>query len=141
MFVNFSFLFTTISRFSEYKPWTYFSGGGGREGGRGLIFGVKIKLRNAWAYFRGNLYTGGLIFRVLRYFFSIWVFFHKHSRFTRQRRKGEVISLTPLCHCYLLHRNLNISQVNTAESSSLHIASSRTQIGFLNIFLKTVCNN
>ena len=69
VFVNFSFLFTTISRFSEYNPWTYFSGGGGREGGRGLIFGVKIKLRNAWAYFRGNLYTGGAYFPSFTVFF------------------------------------------------------------------------
>ena len=28
-------------------------------------------------------------------FSSIWIFFHKHSRFTRQHGKGETISLTP----------------------------------------------
>ena len=34
----------------------------------GLIIGVKNKLRNWWAYFRGGAYTrGGLIFGVLRY--------------------------------------------------------------------------
>ena len=29
------------------------------------------------------------------YFLSIWVFFHKHSRFTGQQEKGEAISLSP----------------------------------------------
>ena len=28
-------------------------------------------------------------------FFSIWVYFHKHSRFTGKPGKGEAISLTP----------------------------------------------
>ena len=28
-------------------------------------------------------------------FFSIWVYFHEHSRFTGQLGKGEAISLTP----------------------------------------------
>ena len=28
-------------------------------------------------------------------FFSIWIFFHKHSQFTGQHGKGETISLTP----------------------------------------------
>ena len=31
------------------------------------------------------------------FFFSIWVFFHEHSRFTGQQGKGEGIYLTPLC--------------------------------------------
>ena len=53
MFVNFYFLLTAIAGFSEYKPMGLFSGG------VGLILGVKNKLRNAWAYFRGGLYRGG----------------------------------------------------------------------------------
>ena len=32
------------------------------------------------------------------FFFSIWVFFHEHSRFTGQQGKGEGIYLTPLYH-------------------------------------------
>ena len=61
-------------------------------------------------------------------FFSIWVFFfHKHSRFTGQQGKGEGIYLTPVYHFHPLHRHLDISQAVTAESSPLHIASSRTR--------------
>ena len=44
----------------EKIPW----GGGG---GLVLIIGVIIKLRIAWAYKWGGLYTGGLIYGVLRY--------------------------------------------------------------------------
>ena len=53
-------------------------------------------------------------------FFSIWVFFHKHSRFTGQQGKGEGIYLTPLYHFHPLHRHLDISRAITAESSPLH---------------------
>ena len=51
--------------------------------------------------------------------FSIWVFYHEHSRFTGQQGKGEAISLTPLYHFHLLQRHLQhlgISRVITAES-------------------------
>ena len=58
--------------------------------------------------------------------FFIWVFFHKHSRFAGQQGKDEAISLTPLYHFHLLHRHLDITRVITAESSSLHVAGSRT---------------
>ena len=61
------------------------------------------------------------------YFFSIWVFFHEHSRFTGQQGKGEGIYLTPLYHFHPLHRHLDISRAITAESSPLHIAGSRTR--------------
>ena len=64
-------------------------------------------------------------------FFSIWVFFHKHSRFTGQQGKGEGIYLTPLYHFHPLHRHLDISRVITAESSPLHITGSRTRTGNL----------
>ena len=63
------------------------------------------------------------------FFFSIWVFFHKHSRFTGKQGKGEGIYLTPLYHFHPLHRHLDISRAITAESSPLHIADSRTRTG------------
>ena len=59
-------------------------------------------------------------------FFSIWVFFHKHSRFTIwQQRNREAIYLIPFYHFYLLHKAI------TADSSPLHIDSSWTRIGNL----------
>ena len=61
------------------------------------------------------------------FFLFIWVFFHEHSRFTRQQGKGEGIYLTPLYHFHPLHRHLDISRAITAESSPLHIAGSRTR--------------
>ena len=65
------------------------------------------------------------------FFFSIWVFFHDHSRITGLQGKGESISLTPHYHFHPLHRHLDISRAITAESSPLHIASSRTRTGNL----------
>ena len=64
-------------------------------------------------------------------FFSIWVFFHEHSRFTGQQGKGEGIYLTPLYHFHPLHRHLHISREITAGGSPLHIASSWTRTGNL----------
>ena len=64
-------------------------------------------------------------------FFSIWVFFHNHSRITGLQRKGEGISLTPHCHFHPLRIHLGISWAITAESSRLHIRSSRTRTGNL----------
>ena len=60
-------------------------------------------------------------------FFSIWVFFHEHSQITGLQRKEEGISLTSHYHFHLLHRHLHISWAITAESTPLHIASSRTR--------------
>ena len=60
-------------------------------------------------------------------FLSNWVFFHKHSRFTRQQGKGETISLAPVYHLHPLHWYLGIGWAITVESSLLHIASSRIQ--------------
>ena len=65
------------------------------------------------------------------FFFSIWVFFHEHSLFTGQQGKGEGIFLTPLYHFHPLHRHLDISRAIIAESSPLHIGSSRTRTGNL----------
>ena len=61
------------------------------------------------------------------FFFSIWIFFHEHSRITELQGKGEGFSLTPHYHFYSLHRHLDISWAITAENSPLHIASSRTR--------------
>ena len=63
------------------------------------------------------------------FFFSIWVFFHDHSRITGLQGKGEGISLTPYYHFHPLYGHLDISRAITAESSSLHIACSRTRTG------------
>ena len=66
------------------------------------------------------------------FFFSIWVFFHDHSRITGLQGKGEgIFSLTPHYHFHPLHRQLEISRAITAGSSPLHIASSRTRTGNL----------
>ena len=59
--------------------------------------------------------------------FSSWFFFHEHSRIAGLQRKGKGISITPHYHFHPLHRHLDISRAITAESSPLHIASSRTQ--------------
>ena len=64
-------------------------------------------------------------------FLSIWAFFHKHSRITGLKGKGEGISLTPHYHFHPLHRHLGISRAVAAESSPLHRASSRTRTGNL----------
>ena len=64
-------------------------------------------------------------------FFSIWTTFQEYSRLTGQLRKWKAISLTPFYHLHPLHRHLDISRVITAESSPLHITSSRTRIGNL----------
>ena len=58
-------------------------------------------------------------------YFTIWVFFHQHSRFTEQQGKGKSISLTSLSHFQPLHRYLDISLAIAAEISPLHIASIR----------------
>ena len=62
---------------------------------------------------------------------SIWVLFHEHSRVTGLQGKGEGISLTPYYQFHLLHRHLHISWAITAESSPLHIVSSRNRTGNL----------
>ena len=81
-----------------------------------LLWQLTVKINKVW-----NL-------KSIKVFFSIWVFFHEHLRFGGQQRKREVISLTPLYHFHPLRRQLNIIRVITAESSSLHRASSRTRI-------------
>ena len=70
-------------------------------------------------------------FFFLFFFFSIWVLFHGHSRITGQQGKKEGISLTRHYHFHPLHRHLDISRAITADSSPLHIGSSRTRTGKL----------
>ena len=64
-------------------------------------------------------------------FFSLWVLFHERSQFTGQQGKWEGIYLTSFNHFHPLHIHLDISRAITAESSPLHIASSRTRTGNL----------
>ena len=63
------------------------------------------------------------------YIFSIWVFFHEHSRIIGLQGKGKGISLTPHYHSYPLHKHLDISRAITAKSSPLHIVKSRARTG------------
>ena len=55
-------------------------------------------------------------------------FFHPRFSFINIH-EGEAISLTPFYLFLPLHRNQGISRAITAESSLLHISSSRTRIG------------
>ena len=62
-------------------------------------------------------------------FFSIWIFFHEHSRFTGQQGKGEVISLTPLYHLHSFHRHLDINLVIIADYRRELTSAHREQLG------------
>ena len=81
-------------------------------------------LRQKWALYTREIIEDG-------FFFSIWVFFLNHPGITGLQGKGEGISLTPHYHFHQLHRHLDISWSITAESSPLHIGSSRTRTGNL----------
>ena len=65
------------------------------------------------------------------FFFFILVFFHDHSRITGLQGKRGGIFLTPHYHFHPFHRHFDISRAITAESSLLHIASSRNRTGNL----------
>ena len=82
--------------------------------------------------FKGILQNTYLMLSLV-YFFSIWLFFLKHSPITGLQGKGEGVSVIPHYHFHQLHIHLDISWVITAESSPLHIASSRTRTR--NLFL------
>ena len=71
----------------------------------------------------GNSVHSAEFFKFFK-FFSVWVFFHSHSRIIGLQEKGEDTSLTPHYHFHPLQKHLNISRVVTAESSPLHIGSS-----------------
>ena len=49
------------------------------------------------------------------FFFSLWVFFHNHSRITGLQGMGEGISLSPHYYFHPLHRNLDISRAITEK--------------------------
>ena len=71
-----------------------------------------------------------------RIYLFIYLFFYLgflSRTFTNHRTagEGEGISLTPHYHFHPLHRHLDINRAITAESSPLHIASSRTRTGNL----------
>ena len=78
--------------------------------------------------FRRSFIHPDIVLFTIFFFFSIWVFFYEHSGL---QSKGEGISLTPHYHFHPLHRHLDISRAITAESSPLHIASSRSRTGNL----------
>ena len=86
---------------------------------------IMKKRSDGWMYRRKRVISLEHITFFL--FFFIWVFFHVHSRITGLQGKGEGISLTPHYHFHSLHRHLDISWAITAESSPLHIPSSRTR--------------
>ena len=73
--------------------------------------------------------------------FSIWVFFHAHSRFTGQQGKGEGIYLTPLYQFHPLHRHLEISRAITAKRVpvSFNITFSERISNFLRIEHLVLC--
>ena len=60
-------------------------------------------------------------------FFSIWVFFHEHSRFTGQHGRGRLF----LSLLSITSTRLYISRAIIEGNSPLHIASSRTRTGNL----------
>ena len=75
-----------------------------------------------------NILVVVLIFKIhvfdeacFSFFYSIWVFFHQHSRFIGQQGKGEGVSLNPLYHFHPLHRHLDNSRAITTGSSLLHL--------------------
>ena len=59
-------------------------------------------------------------------FQNVFFPFHEHSLFPGQQEKGVTTSLIPLYHFYPLHRHLDISRSNAAESSPL--ANRQTRI-------------
>ena len=95
-----------------------------------VISGLSFSLLNRLLFTSRGLFRTQSMVRENN-FFSSWVFFHNHSRTTALQGKGEGISLTPHYHFHPLHRHLDISRAITAESSPLHIGSSRTRTGNL----------
>ena len=53
-------------------------------------------------------------------FFSVWVFFHEHLKFTGQQGKGKAVSLTSIYHFYLLHRHLKTLTGQLLERAHLY---------------------
>ena len=118
-----------------------------------LVAHVRVYLKCSWKLLSSYI---SLVSSVWNFLFSIWVFFRNHSRITGLQEKGESISLTRHYHFQPLQRHLNISQAITAESSLLHIGSSRTWTGnlwscfrcftcfnknFFALFMRVICSN
>ena len=64
------------------------------------------------------------------FFLSGFSFTNNHDS-QESRGRGRLISVIPFYHFHPLHRHLDISQAITADSSPLHIVSSRSQTGNL----------
>ena len=75
-------------------------------------------------YFRFEITYIFCHFNIIRFFISVWGFFHEHWRFTGQQGKGKVTSVTPLYHFHPFRRHLDFSRAITARSSPLYIATS-----------------
>ena len=86
---------------------------------RKLVLGVAAQLKTRY------------LNKIHYFYFSVWIFFHQHSRFTGQQGKEKTISLISLYHFHPSHRHLDISRAITAESSPLHIGNSRIRSGHL----------
>ena len=96
-----------------------------------ISYGSNLMICTWVIYFSRSALKFPFYWVVNHLFVSIWLFFHEHSRIKGLQGKGECISLTPHYHFHLLHRHLDISRAITAKSSTLHIASSRSQTGNL----------
>ena len=70
-------------------------------------------------------------FRFFFVFFFFLIFYLSGFYLKYINDSKETVFLTPLYHFHPLHRRLDISQVITAESSPLHIASRCTRTGNL----------
>ena len=70
------------------------------------------------------------IYLYIDIFFYVGFLSHTFT-ITGQQGKGEAIYSTPLYHFHPLHRHLDIGRAISAESSHLHIGSSRTRTGNL----------
>ena len=94
--------------------------------------------KNLWDMFKINKKdtrtTSDVIlvsYYIIVIFFSIWVFFHNHSRITGLQGKGEDISLTPHCHFLPLHRHLDISRNIRHLDISRLLRISKCRLGLL----------
>ena len=101
--------------------WIFF-----RFNGRGCPNGGVLWIHSSLEYYVFKTWTWSNSNLCFLYFFSIWVLFYEHSGL---QLKGEGTSLTPRYHFHAVHRHLGISRAITAESSRLHISSSRTLTG------------
>ena len=69
-----------------------------------------------------------LIYTYIYFFYLGFGFTFANIHNSQDSRVRERVSLYPLYHYHPLHRHLDISRAITAESSPLHIASSRTLV-------------